>query len=82
MAQLRVLGSKGHETAVWDRDKVQEGDPEAIAAVEEAESIVKEHADRGAAIFARFPGTEEHVQIGAFDPEADDIIVTLPIQGG
>ena len=39
MGMLRVMSRRGDDRVTWDVQKVQEGDPEATAAVREAERI-------------------------------------------
>lgn len=83
MAQLKVLGAKGHSTATWDPVKVREGDPEALAVIQEAERIVQEAQRRGAAVFSIDPETHQGVQVDRFDPQAEaETLVVLPIAGG
>jgi hypothetical protein len=81
MAILRVLTSQGDRTVAWEEDKVETGDPEALAAVQEAERIFQEQLQRGGAAFRMEPGqTAERIDI--FDPKAKQIVVVPRIAGG
>ena len=82
MAQLKVLGGKGHTTTTWDPAKVETGNPEALAAVREAEKIVHEAQARGAALFEINPQTKKGAKVDKFDPQAEETLVVLPIAGG
>lgn len=81
MAVLRVMNSSGDRSVRWDRSKVQVGDPEAIAAVKEAERLFEEAKARGATGFRVTPGHPAE-RIERFDPEAEQIIVVPQVAGG
>lgn len=81
MAVLRLMNSSGDRSVRWDRGKVQVGDPEAIAAVKEAERLFEEAKARGATGFKVKPG-EPAERIERFDPEAEQIIVVPQVAGG
>lgn len=81
MGMLRVLSRQGDTTVTWDSTAVRASDPEAIAAVEEAERILDEERQKGSTAFAGRPG-EPRVKIEQFDPEAEEIIVVPRIVGG
>jgi hypothetical protein len=46
MAKMRVLSARGDTVLEWDERKLQTGDPEALAAVREAERIFEEQRSR------------------------------------
>ena len=51
MSKLRVLSARGDTVLEWDERKLHTGDPEALAAVREAERIFEEQRSRGATAF-------------------------------
>ena len=51
MATLRVLSARGDTAIQWDQRKAAAGDPEALAAIAEAERIFAEQRARGATAF-------------------------------
>lgn len=65
----------------WDTDKVETGDPEATAAVKEAERIFQEQLERGGAAFRVDTGRPAQ-RISTFDPRAEQIVVVPRIAGG
>ncbi len=81
MAVLRIMNSSGDRSVRWDRGKVQVGDPEAMAAVKEAERLFEEAKARGATGFRVMPGQPAE-RIERFDPEAEQIIVVPQVAGG
>jgi hypothetical protein len=81
MAVLRIMNSSGDRSVRWDRGKVQVGDPEAIAAVKEAERLFEEARARGATGFKVSPGKPAE-RIDRFDPQAEQIIVVPQVAGG
>lgn len=81
MAMLRIMGSCGDTKVVWDEEKVAAGDPEAEAAVREAERLFRENRARGATAF-RVAGAEPAERIEEFDRTADQIIMVPRIAGG
>ncbi len=48
MGVLRVLSHHGDDRLAWDQRAAVAGDPEAVAAVKEAERIFEEQRQRGA----------------------------------
>ena len=81
MAILEVMGTMGHQKVQWDRKSLANGDPEAAAAVKEAESIFKESLKKGGAAF-KVKADGETERIDKFNPQAERTIVTLPLAGG
>ena len=81
MAKLRVLSSRGDTVVEWDEKKVEIGDPDALAAVREAERIFEEQRGRGATAFKVEP--EKPAQrIDTFDRTAEQIIMVPRVAGG
>jgi hypothetical protein len=81
MGMLRVMSRRGDDTIRWDRQKLETGDPEAEAAVREAERIFRDHTQRGATAFSVARG-EAPVRVTAFDAEAEQIVVIPRVVGG
>ena len=81
MGQLRIMSHLGDTRLAWDVKKAAEGDPEAVAAVREAERIFAEHRAQGGTAFAVEPGQKPRV-IEHFEREADQIIMVPRIAGG
>ncbi len=81
MGSLRVMTAGGDQSARWDRPAVEAGDPEARAAVEEAERIFEQWQAKGATAFRVAPGRPAE-RIERFDREADLIVVVPQVVGG
>ncbi len=56
MGMLRVMSRRGDDRVIWDPGKVEANDPEAVAAIREAERIFNEEHSRGATAFKVEPG--------------------------
>lgn len=78
---LRVMSRRGDDRVTWDPQKAEAGDPEAQAAIREAERIFSEARSRGAAAFKVVPGQAPQ-RIDAFDPQAVKIVVIPRVMGG
>ena len=81
MARLRVMSWRGDSTVEWDPQRVATGDPEAEAAVREAERIFREERARGAIAFRVLPG-QPGEKIDTFDRNAEQIVMIPRIAGG
>ena len=81
MSVLRVMSRRGDDRVLWDVRQVEVGDPEAIAAVREAERIFDEQRARGATAFRVEPG-EAPVRIDQFDQTAEQIVMVPRVVGG
>ena len=81
MAKLRVLSSRGDTVVEWDEKKVELGDPDALAAVREAERIFDEQRARGATAFVVTPGKPAQ-RVDTFDPQADQVLMVPRVAGG
>jgi hypothetical protein len=81
MGMLRVLSKRGDDRVAWDVQKVEVGDPEAVAAIHEAERIFAEERARGATAFKTAPG-DPAVRIERFDPTAEQIVMVPRVVGG
>lgn len=81
MAKLRILSARGDTVVEWDGQRLEVGDPEALAAVREAERIFEEQRARGATAFRVAPERPAE-RIDEFDPRADQIIMVPRVAGG
>jgi hypothetical protein len=81
MGMLRVLSRRGDDRVTWDTPLVELGDPEALAAVREAERIFCEQRARGATAFAVTQGYAP-ARIDTFDQAAEQIVMVPRVVGG
>ena len=81
MGMLRVMSRRGDDRMTWDADKVQTGDPEAIAAIREAERIFAQERSKGATAFRVTPGKPVE-RIERFDYTAEQIVMIPRVVGG
>ena len=75
------MSRRGDDTIRWERQKLETGDPEAEAAVREAERIFRDHTRRGATAFRVAQG-QTPTRIEVFDAEAEQIVVIPRVVGG
>ncbi len=81
MGMLRIMSRRGDERVVWDLEKVGVNDPEAVAAIREAERIFNEERARGATAFKVESGkTVERIE--KFDRTAEQIVMVPRVVGG
>ncbi|HTI14336.1 MAG TPA: hypothetical protein VL461_07170 [Dictyobacter sp.] len=78
---LRVMSRRGDDRIAWDTQKIETNDPEAIAAVREAERIFNEERKKGATAFKVEPGKGTE-RIDKFDRTAEQIILVPRVVGG
>ena len=78
---LRVMSRRGDDRVNWDIQKVLAGDPEATAAVREAERIFAQERARGATAFRIEPGKPAE-RIEQFDKTAEQIVLVPRVVGG
>ena len=81
MGMLRVMSRRGDDRIIWDSDKLEVNDPEAVAAIREAERIFNEERARGATAFKVEPGKPVE-RIDKFDHTAEQIVVVPRVVGG
>ncbi|MGO8946246.1 MAG: hypothetical protein ACLQUY_01000 [Ktedonobacterales bacterium] len=81
MGMLRVLSRSGDDRFTWNNAQVEIGDPDAIAAVREAERIFQEQREGGATAVRLAPGKPAE-RIDQFDPEAEQIVMVPRVVGG
>ncbi len=78
---LRVMSRRGDDRVTWDEQKVLAGDPEATAAVREAERIFAQERAKGATAFRIDPGKPGQ-RIEEFDRTAEQIVLVPRVVGG
>lgn len=81
MGILRVMSRRGDDRLTWDQQKASAGDPEAIAAVREAERIFAQERTRGATAFKIEPGKPAQ-RLETFDETAEQIVLVPRVVGG
>ncbi len=81
MGMLRVMSRRGDDRVNWDQQKVLAGDPEAMAAVREAERIFAQERAKGATAFRVEPGKPIQ-RIDTFDETAEQIVLVPRVVGG
>lgn len=81
MGMLRVMSRRGDDRVTWDVEKVRGGDPDATAAVREAERIFAQERARGATAFRIDPGKPTQ-RIEQFDRTAEQIVLVPRVVGG
>ena len=81
MGMLRVMSRRGDDRLTWDQQKAQVGDPEALAAVREAERIFAQERAKGATAFKLEPGKPAQ-RIEIFDETAEQIVLVPRVVGG
>jgi hypothetical protein len=82
MNKLQILGRSGHKELVWEMEKVEEEDAEALAVIEEAERIVNEAFARGQAVFRVDSPDQPAVRINQFDRTAPTTVIIPRLAGG
>jgi hypothetical protein len=78
---LRVISKRGDDRVSWNEQDVLAGDPEALAAVREAERIFADERAKGATAFRVDPGKPVE-RLEQFDLQAEQIILVPRIVGG
>lgn len=81
MSTLRVLSRRGDDQRMWDPRLVRAGDPEALAAVREAERIFAQERARGSSAFLIQEGLPP-VHMETFDVQAEQIVLVPRVVGG
>ena len=81
MGMLRVMSRRGDDRITWDEQKVVAGDPEAAAAIREAERIFAQERAKGATAFRINPGKPAE-RIEQFDRTAEQIVLVPRVVGG
>jgi len=78
---LRVMSRRGDDRVTWDEQKVLAGDPEATAAIREAERIFAQERAKGATAFRIDPGKPAQ-RIEEFHRTAEQIVLVPRVVGG
>jgi hypothetical protein len=78
---LRVMSRRGDDRIMWDSRKLETNDPEALAAIREAERIFNEERLKGATAFRVEPGKPVE-RIDKFDRTAEQIVLVPRVVGG
>jgi transcription elongation GreA/GreB family factor len=78
---LRIMSRRGDDRLTWDEQKVQAGDPEAIAAIQEAERIFVQERAKGSTAF-RMDAGQAVQRIDQFDATAEQIVLVPRVVGG
>jgi len=81
VGMLRVMSRRGDDRVTWDEQKIQAGDPEAVAAVQEALRIFEQERAKGATAFLVEPGKPVQ-RIELFDSTAEQIVLVPRVVGG
>lgn len=81
MGMLRVMSRRGDDRIIWDLNKIEANDPEAVAAIREAERIFSEERKRGATAFKVESGKPVE-RIEKFDRTAEQIVIVPRVVGG
>jgi hypothetical protein len=81
MGMLRVMSRRGDDRIVWDANKAEANDPEAVAAIREAERIFNEERARGATAF-RVEAGKPVERLETFDRTAEQIVMVPRVVGG
>ena len=81
VGMLRVMSKRGDDRVSWDEQKVLAGDPEASAAVREAERIFAQERAKGATAF-RVEAGKPIQRIEKFDATAEQIVMVPRVVGG
>ncbi len=81
MGMLRVMSRRGDDRVTWDEQKVLAGDPEANAAIREAERIFSQERAKGATAF-RVETGKPIERIEQFDATAEQIVMVPRVVGG
>ncbi len=81
MGVLRVLSHRGDDKVLWDVQRAEAGDLDAVAAVREAERIFRKQQRSGATAFKVETGRPP-VRIEQFDPAAEQVVMVPRVVGG
>src|SRR3989440_12779725 len=81
VGMLRVMSRRGDDRVTWDEQKVLAGDPEATAAVREAERIFSQERTKGATAFLVEAGKRTHSNEQSDSP-AEQIVLVPRVVGG
>ncbi|WP_246039214.1 hypothetical protein [Dictyobacter alpinus] len=78
---LRVMSRRGDDRIIWNTQQVEAQDPEAVAAIQEAERIFTDERKKGATAFKVESGKTVE-RIDKFDRTAEQIVLVPRVVGG
>jgi len=81
VGMLRIMSRRGDDRIIWNSQKVETNDPEAVAAIREAERIFSEERKKGATAFKVESGKTVE-RIDKFDRTAEQIVLVPRVVGG
>jgi hypothetical protein len=81
MSVLRIMNGSGDTSVSWNPDRLAQADPEAEAAVREAERLFARARAQGAVAF-RIDGGDKATKLSDFDRTASEILVIPAMVGG
>jgi hypothetical protein len=81
LSVLRILNGSGDTSVTWDPERLAAADPEAEAAVHEAERLFAQ-ARAGGAVAFRVAPNEPATRIDTFDPTAKETLIIPAMVGG
>jgi hypothetical protein len=81
VGMLRIMSRRGDDRLTWDQQRAIAGDPEATAAIREAERIFAQERAKGATAFRLDPGKPAQ-RIDTFDETAEQIVLVPRVVGG
>lgn len=81
LAVLRILNGSGDTNVSWDPERLAQADPEAEAAVQEAERLFAKARAEGAVAF-RINADQPATKLTEFDRSAREILIVPAMVGG
>ena len=81
VAVLRILNGSGDSSISWDPDRLAASDPEAEAAVREAERLFAQARANGAVAF-KINANQPATRLTEFDRTAEEILIVPAMVGG
>jgi hypothetical protein len=81
MSVLRILNGSGDTSISWDPERLAQADPEAEAAIKEAERLFAKARAEGAVAF-RIHADEPATKLNEFDRTATEILIVPAMVGG
>lgn len=82
MNKLQVLGRDGHCELVWEMEKVEAEELEALAVIAEAEQIVAAALARGQAVLVVASPDLPAKRVERFDQSAPQTVIVPRLAGG
>ncbi|HLH63214.1 MAG TPA: hypothetical protein VKV20_16150 [Ktedonobacteraceae bacterium] len=81
MGMLRVISRRGDDRLQWNKQDVLAGNPDAQAAVREAERIFLQEQARGSTAY-RVSAGKSIERLERFDAQAEQIVMVPRVVGG